>query len=163
MRDGERRLPGNLVFSLSRVSGAPRSLRACLQSLNNTKQKRLLCRLSQNRPAGPIILKVKCQLFLDILPITLYCRALYYSRINWSGWIVLIKSGTLLLTGQVLSATSDKWKALEVFCRRSTSAETGQLVHSYLSAQNLWFEIHILPDAFRFLLCFYRLQTKLNS
>lgn len=39
-RDGERCLPGNLVFSPSRVSGAPHSLRACLRSLNNTKKKK---------------------------------------------------------------------------------------------------------------------------
>lgn len=50
-RDGERRLPGNLVFSPSRVSGASHSLRACLRSLNNTKRKKMPVMQAKPEPA----------------------------------------------------------------------------------------------------------------
>ena len=36
----------------------------------------------------------------------------YYSGIDQSGWIVLIKSEILIITGMVWLACSDKWKAL---------------------------------------------------
>ena len=35
----------------------------------------------------------------------------YYLRFDWSGWIVLIKSGILIATGMVWPVSSDKWKA----------------------------------------------------
>ena len=60
--------------------------------------------------ARPVILTVKNAFFQEFLMKNhLFCES--YLGFHWSGWIVLIKSEILIMTGMVWPVSSDKWKA----------------------------------------------------
>ena len=60
--------------------------------------------------ARPVILTVKNAFFQEFLMKNhLFCES--YLGFHRSGWIVLIKSEILIMTGMVWPVSSDKWKA----------------------------------------------------
>ena len=60
--------------------------------------------------AGPVISTMKNAFFQEFLLKHYLLRACYLG-FDWSGWIVLIKSEILIMTGMVWPVSSDKWKA----------------------------------------------------
>ena len=62
--------------------------------------------------AGPwVILTMKKVFSKNFFFMKTHLLRAYYSRFDWSGWIVLIKSEILIATGMVWPVSSDKWKA----------------------------------------------------